>query len=901
MDRHKVQNNRHKKKEVFKSGSEKRKIAKEKEKKNEEVLSKSRRMTDFIVKCGRDPSTPIFPVAAENNGGLVHLIDDGDSNAKVDISLTSTSGSSRSSALSQTQGLTEDYKEVKDVEIITKMPMELEIPLEPGPALNTNISLTYDIGKWPDKITVSDIENYLIIDMRKLQNCNVDLFESKSQRQLDTGKGDGKSFTRTCQRSFFERKTRNGENIKRSWLCFSPSNGHIYCCVCKLFSPTSSKFTHGGFCDWKNATARLIEHETSKNHVTAVTEFAGRTKRIGLIDQELTRQAEDTAKYWREVLKRLISVIVFISERGLAFRGENQKLGSPKNGNYLGILELVAEYDEFLRQHIKTHGNRGKGHTNYLSATICEEVLNIIAKQVFDEIILRIKKSRYFSISLDSTPDEGHIDQLSLVFRYLEDYNPVERFVRFMPNQGHKAKDMFRGLSNFLKENELDIKNCRGQSYDNASSMSGKYNGLQALVKEENNLAVWIPCAGHSLNLVLQAAAGCCLKAVSFFDFLEELFVFFTASSNKFKILTESLNRADSEKCILVLKRISTTRWSCRADATKALLGGYKEIKKALFDISENKEESAKSRIIALSLLKTMAKLETGIYALFWNDILAQVNRTSETLQNPRLDLNTATSMISSLKDFIQSKRDIFYEYEERAITLTDCTEYGNESRRQRKVNVRLAEIDSFQAPEVELLPKETFRTQSYLTIIDEFDNALRMRLQAYELVNTRFGFLNKLHSLSNDEIISSSKILVETYEEDLDDELANELIQFKSFCVSMQLKSELEKRENEHISVERWMYQLMLENNLKECFPNVEVVLRIYLTLMVTNCSAERSFSKLKLIKNRLRTSMLEDRLNNVALLNIENDVLRQMNFDQTIQTFVTEKLRRQPISITS
>lgn len=223
-------------------------------------------------------------------------------------------------------------------------------------------------------------------------------------------------------------------------------------------SPQYAQLTHGGYCDWINAAVRLIEHETSKLHLNAVIDYAGRTKRFGQIDQELTNQAEKGANYWREVLKRLISVIVFISERGLAFRGENETLGSTRNGNYLRILELLAEYDEFLRGHLETHGNRGSGHTNYLSSTLCEEVVNIIGKQVFDEIISRIKKSKYFSISLDSTPDEGHVDQLSLGFKYLEDFTPVERFLTFMPNQGHKAKDMFNGLCTFLKENDLDIK-----------------------------------------------------------------------------------------------------------------------------------------------------------------------------------------------------------------------------------------------------------------------------------------------------------------------------------------------------------------------------------------------------------------------------------------------------------
>ena len=80
---------------------------------------------------------------------------------------------------------------------------------------------------------------------------------------------------------------------------------------------------------------------------------------------------------------------------------------------------------------------------------------------------------KYYSISLDSTADEGHVD---------ENTTPVERFVTFMPNQGHKAQEMYDGLTKSLTLHGIDIQNCRGQSYDNASAMSGRYNGLQAKV-----------------------------------------------------------------------------------------------------------------------------------------------------------------------------------------------------------------------------------------------------------------------------------------------------------------------------------------------------------------------------------------------------------------------------------
>ena len=47
-------------------------------------------------------------------------------------------------------------------------------------------------------------------------------------------------------------------------------------------------------------------------------------------------------RFWRNVLERLIDIALFLSERNLAFRGSEEVLGSPHNGNFLGIFELLA-------------------------------------------------------------------------------------------------------------------------------------------------------------------------------------------------------------------------------------------------------------------------------------------------------------------------------------------------------------------------------------------------------------------------------------------------------------------------------------------------------------------------------------------------------------------------------
>ncbi|KAB0790847.1 hypothetical protein PPYR_14870, partial [Photinus pyralis] len=45
------------------------------------------------------------------------------------------------------------------------------------------------------------------------------------------------------------------------------------------------------------------------------------------------------------------------------------------------------------------------------------------------------------------------------------------------------------------------IQDCRGQTYDNASNMSGRYSGLQARLKEKCEFTSFVPCSAHSLNL----------------------------------------------------------------------------------------------------------------------------------------------------------------------------------------------------------------------------------------------------------------------------------------------------------------------------------------------------------------------------------------------------------------
>ena len=66
-----------------------------------------------------------------------------------------------------------------------------------------------------------------------------------------------------------------------------------------------------------------------------------------------------------------------------------------------------------------------------------------------------------------------------------------------------------------------------------------------------------------------------------------------------------------------------------------------------------------------------------------------------------------------------------------------------------------------------------------------------------------------------------------------------------------------------------------------------------MYMTVPVTVAMAERSFSKLKLIKNFLRSSMSQERLSGLALLSIKNEGAKNLNFRKVIQQFASAKAR--------
>lgn len=503
-------------------------------------------------------------------------------------------------------------------------------------------------------------------------------FISKSERLI----GDKKRFFTI---NHLYRTKCNNDKVKREWLVLSPSTGAIFCWICRLFSKTVTALSSNiGFCDWSHTTVRLREHENSHSHRDAVCQMMNRKQTSSRIDSKLAESYNSESKYWFEVLKRVVAVTKFLASRGMPFFGQNETIGSIHNGNFLGCLELISEFDPFLAKHLETRGNPGSGHTSYLSSTIIDEFITLMGNKVSSNIISEIKSAKYFSIIVDSTTDISHTDQLTFVIRYVcQDNEPVERFLQFIPIHSHSSQHLEETVTNYIQSIGLNILDCRGQSYDNASNMAGKYNGLQARIKALNPYAEFVPCSAHSLNLVIVKSVESNGKILDFFTFLQELYNYFSSSTHRWLLFNEKIK--ENKKESLTLKSRSATRWCANAAATKALRQNYKQISKIVLDIAENMNESPVSRSEAKALYKKLQKLETAVFAVTWDVILQRADCVSKILQNPSLNLSQVPEHFSSLINFINFMRKNFEIYEKEACLLVDHAEYCMKRQKKKK------------------------------------------------------------------------------------------------------------------------------------------------------------------------------------------------------------------------
>ena len=240
-----------------------------------------------------------------------------------------------------------------------------------------------------------------------------------------------------------------------------------------------------GFDDWSHLSTRIQEHEITMEHLKNMTtwyELRLRFNKGDTIDKSAQKQIEKEKEHWKNVLVRIVSVVKFLAKHNLAFRGSKEKLYESGNGNFLGVIEMLAEFDPIVQEQVKRIKN-DELHYHYLGHNIQNELILVIASKIKSEIIKMIKEAKYFSVILDCSPDCSRGEQMTLILRYVDvsSNNVVveESFLSFLNVDDTTGQGLFDSLLKVLEALGIDLDNVRGQFYDNGANMKGKHQCVQ--------------------------------------------------------------------------------------------------------------------------------------------------------------------------------------------------------------------------------------------------------------------------------------------------------------------------------------------------------------------------------------------------------------------------------------
>lgn len=155
---------------------------------------------------------------------------------------------------------------------------------------------------------------------------------------------------------------------------------------------------------------------------------------------------------------------------------------------------------------------------HYLSARIQNEFIQLCGEYVQKKILDEIEMAKYYSMIVDATPDCSHKEQTTMIIRYVKiiesnEFSIEERCITFDNFTKKTGKEIAGRVLAILQGLNLDFQECFGQGYDNGSNMSGRYNGVQAVLREVNSNCIFSSFGNHTLNLVGVDCAESCKEA----------------------------------------------------------------------------------------------------------------------------------------------------------------------------------------------------------------------------------------------------------------------------------------------------------------------------------------------------------------------------------------------------
>ena len=686
--------------------------------------------------------------------------------------------------------------------------------------------------------------------------------------------------------------------IHGSWLCYSHEPAGLFCKVCLFFADRDAvrrrngstapvTFINKGCTRYSRLTGSegyFDAHCNTNYHKDAslvaldfIYAFEHPAKSI---DQQLDKQVHQRVAENRKRLKPIVSTIVFAGRMGLPLRGhrDSGSLTVPETvedidaecGNLRALLQFRAvSGDEDLKEHLISC----KKNATYLGMQSQNEIIGDIGDQIQQTIVKKIKKARFFTVIADETTDVSRKEQMSLCARFVTDGRINEEFLAFVEVKDLTGSGLAEKILSTIRHLGLDPQDLVGQSYDGASAMSGVHSGVQSRVRELFPRAIWMHCASHCLNLVISSSSN--VPAITAADgLINKVANHLRRSAKRSEVFKAAVEAVHPETSHTVLPRLSDTRWVERHDAVLVFAELYDSIAMTLEQISQWNDREAASE--AICLLAAISRHEFVISLQCLKHVLILTKPVSIKLQAVDLELVGCLKHIRTVCNLLQTWRDGSgsgsfdneYKDAEEMVGELRIDALPSASRRRRTTTQPTASD-----------PKTHYLHTVYLPFLD------------YLLQDFNDRFLQHSEKISGLARLLPSSI----HDCSLDPDDICDCLEFYGPL--------LPSSSGVAAEIELWQQKWVHDENapstaveaLEHCdpafFSNVSVLLTVLATLPVTTCSAERSFSVLRLLKTYLRSRMGEERLTGLAMMYVHSDL--KIDLDDIINRF-SQKNRR-------
>ena len=293
------------------------------------------------------------------------------------------------------------------------------------------------------------------------------------------------------------------------------------------------------------------------------------------INIKLSQVKNERIQQNREKLIPIIKTVAFCGRQNIVFRGhrddETLEETTWNKGNFRALLDFRIDSGDTVLQH---HFDAAPRNATCKSKTIQNEIIDCIGSFSRDQIIKEDKDAEFCSVIVDETPDVSRKEQMPLSLRY------VDR------DTGTSANAIASKIKVALSDLGLDLENVRGQVYDGVSNMNGRNAGTARLLTEENNLAIYIHCFAHCLNL--SVLGSCKLQVVK--NMMNKVrcvseFFIYPKRAEFLKSQVENLTPQQRHRTLLEVCR---TRWISRIDGLNRLEEMFEVFTLTLQSIRDN-------------------------------------------------------------------------------------------------------------------------------------------------------------------------------------------------------------------------------------------------------------------------------------------------------------------------